>query len=388
MKKTYLYSLLAFASVFFGGLLPNQVLAADVTFTCSTSNPSECNSTRNGWNVSTIDHICTTNCDVNYTSHTGTVTLVMQCDTNSPGSFTGRLTVNGVSTPLATQNCAPPAPPANITAACSAPYVNLGWDAVPGATHYALRVDYPSDPVPHLVQEDAWVGTSYNVFTPTSNTEYSAWVHACNAGGCSATAASTNFTCMPSGTITAAPCTIATGYNSCVGAATWNTGFSTLSQVYNGSVMAYSNVVTGNAQPITLNYGPNTITVRDNGLILDYDTVSATCDLGPGHWNTSYCQATPVPPPPAITVAPAQNLVRSGDNTTLDISVTAAYPVSCAIEGGTTPNTITSSQTVTTKNLTSAQVFTITCTPNPAILGVSPSTDEVRVEVVPVIEEI
>jgi hypothetical protein len=98
----------------------------------------------------------------------------------------------------------PPAnPPTSITAVCSTPGnpVAISWPAVTGATHYALRIDYPSDPAPHLVQNDNYVGTSYSAFVPTLGTNYSAWVHACNAGGCSAGSVATTFACYNPPTI-------------------------------------------------------------------------------------------------------------------------------------------------------------------------------------------
>jgi hypothetical protein len=46
------------------------------------------------------------------------------------------------------------------------------------------------------------------------------------------------------------------------------------------------------------------------------------------------------------------------------------------------------SDTYTTRPLTSAQIITVTCTPDPVIAGTPASTAETRVSVVPMIQEI
>lgn len=88
---------------------------------------------------------------------------------------------------------APPAPPASASGSCDASLnASMSWSAVPGALSYAVRVDDTSNawdadcsPLnPGDICEYV-VGTS-RTWTGASSRSYTAWVHACNASGCSA----------------------------------------------------------------------------------------------------------------------------------------------------------------------------------------------------------
>ena len=135
-------------------------------------------------------------------------------------------------------DCAVPPPPASLNVACGVP-VNppgpktVSWPASARASYYMVRVDYPSDPAPHLVQNDSYAATSFQ-FTPVLDTNYTAWVHACNISGCSAPTFH-NFNC-PSPVVvdvSVAPARVdaggsaavdwtVTGANSCIASGGWS----------------------------------------------------------------------------------------------------------------------------------------------------------------------
>ena len=190
----------------------------------------------------------------------------------------------------------PPAP-TSISATCAVPNgaVAISWPAATGATYYAFRLDYPGDPVPHLVQLDSYTGTSYSSFVPQSGTNYATWVHACNGTGCSA-AVSTNFSCVqqPTASITATGCTISEGNSSCSGSITnWSISYATTPNVYNETSGAtlYSSA-SGSNQPVTLPYGTQTLAARDGGTNLATTNVSASCESGTV-WSSGVCAVAP-----------------------------------------------------------------------------------------------
>ncbi len=95
-------------------------------------------------------------------------------------------------------DCAVPPTPSTITVACGVPVSPAGpktisWPASARASYYMVRLDYVGDPAPYLVQNDNYGATSFT-FTPTLDTNYTTWVHACNVSGCSAHQA-VNFNC-------------------------------------------------------------------------------------------------------------------------------------------------------------------------------------------------
>jgi hypothetical protein len=299
----------------------------------------------------------------------------------------------------------PPPAPASITASC--PVIigqptTIQWPASVGATGYSFRLDYPGDPVPHLVQIDNGLpARTYSSSTLPLTTQYSAWVHACNATGCSPAAAQTTFTCpipAPFADISATGCRITDGASTCSGTVnSWNIYNATNPNLFHGNGTTLSTSDAGTNLPVTLAYGTNYLAARDGGTVLRDTIVTATCDPTAPYWRDTYCDDVPPPPPPAITLSLDRELIRSGTTATLTLDLTAPYQTTCTVSGAEgAPVTIThdgtvtptNSYTVTTRPLTSAQIITVTCTPVPAIAGTPATTAETRVSVVPTIQEI
>lgn len=224
----------------------------------------------------------------------------LRCDGvagTSPITQTVRVNVN-----------APLSSPTNFQAVCNGAgdWVTLSWNAVSGATSYALRVDDKSN---------SWTGTCSSVnlgdtcndsaVTPfgravTPNQDYTAWVHACRPGECSsATVATPNpFKCVPaavpSGSINATSCSIPLNGSSCTSTVSWNSSnFSGAASVnQNGSQFSSSTSNAGTSRSV--NFSNNTFTLVDAGSAF---TASATASVScaSGVWDGSKCAAACVP---------------------------------------------------------------------------------------------
>jgi hypothetical protein len=188
-----------------------------------------------------------------------------------------------------TVNVPIPASPTNLTATCNAAgtMVSLGWDATPGATSYALRMDYPANntaactygwlcatPPDQITENYAATAISYPT---TPGYAYSAWIHAGNASGGSA-ASTVNFTCSGAADLTAGsvtPTTAVAGTPVTLSSTVSNTGnaasgsFPILFQVSQGDVRfnsAYlAAIPTGSSRAGTASYTfatPGTYQVR------------------------------------------------------------------------------------------------------------------------------
>lgn len=204
--------------------------------------------------------------------------------------------------------------------------------------------------------------------------------------------------CTPTATLSATGCTIQKGLSDCPGTATWNIQYATNPNLFHGNGTTISSLASGTNVPVILAHGVNYLAARNgNGTITD-TTVTVVCDATAPHWRGTYCDDVPPPPAPVIATALDRALIRSGATATLTITLTAPYPTTCTVSGAKgSPETITHSgtalaptspYTITTKPLTSAQVITISCVPNPAIPGTGATTVETRVNVVPTIQEI
>lgn len=240
-----------------------------------------------------------------------------------------------------------------------------------------------------------------NKLAARNGTDYinAAWIEGvCELGGvwngslCAPDAPPTS----PTGSVSGTVCEIGVGERSCEGALTWNISDAIDPNLYNANGPTYSNNSSGNAELFDLDYGLNTVFVRDGVEPLANVELLVACASG-SSWNGLICDTLPPPPPaPAISIAVDRELVRSGESVTSNIEVTAAYPATCTVYGvqnapvvfahSGTPATDTYS--ATTRTLTSSQIITVTCEAVPAIPGVADTTSETRVDVIPVMQEL
>jgi hypothetical protein len=300
-----------------------------------------------------------------------------------------------------------PSAPTSISAVCSTPGnpTSISWTPVSGATYYAFRISSASG---SEVVTDL-PGTSYNSFIPVLDTNYSTWVHGCNASGCSAGVASTNFMCetvvppppppTPGASVSATGCEILAGNSTCNGLATWNiTNAVGVANLHNTDTSTtYYTSANGVNQPISLRYGTNPISARDGGSVLASTNVLVGCESG-SSWNGSVCEvAPPVPYTPVINIEVNREIIRSGETVDVTVDVTAEYRTECTIFGlnsnpfvfvhDGSPATPAYSGTFTSKPLTSKQLISMECAPSPAN-GAPSNSGSVRVDVVPVLQEI
>jgi hypothetical protein len=140
--------------------------------------------------------------------------------------------------------------------------------------------------------------------------------------------------------------------------------------------------------PRTVTVNNNTFTISDSdGSYNNSVRAEVNCDEGVGAWADGVCA-----PRPVINISAAQNLIRSGNVAVLNVQVDSDFVLDCNIEGGlnysfvhdNSPTPI-SYPPITTGPLTSASVITITCAS--AVYPSIVSTEEVRVNVVPIVQE-
>ncbi len=196
-----------------------------------------------------------------------------------------------------------------------------------------------------------------------------------------------------SASISGGGCQIALGDSTCDGTVTWNISNSGSPSVYNFTRgVVHSNNASGNNESIALTYGTNQILARGGATTLDAVNLSTTC--ASGSWDGTQCAN--IPASPSINLSLDREIVRSGSVSNLTVDVNAGYPTACTVEGLTSSaftfthsgSPAASSNTFASDPLTSAKVITVSCEPDPEIAGVAPATAEIRVSVIPVVEEI
>ena len=200
---------------------------------------------------------------------------------------------------------------------------------------------------------------------------------------------------VPSVQINANTCTVPVGVDQCTGGVWWQ---------FTDAVAPYSVVNTqtgttigttvnssGSYVPTLLKFGQNKIDASSNGSLIGFTNANVSCVSGAQFSSLlTSCEIAP-----SITVTATPNIIRSGKTSTVNVTVTSPNTVTCSLLNADTPTpTITHSGTLanptgtyskTTRTLTAAQIVSVSCTDSTTGLI---STAEVRIEVVPVIQEI
>lgn len=262
---------------------------------------------------------------------------------------------------------------------------------------------------------------------------------------------------LPSAELTGNDCDISAGYSTCQGSFTWSIQNASNPEVYNTTRgQLYSTELTGNNVLRTIDYGANTVVARDGATTLKEITVTAEC-AGGSTWDTTnalcvadtgvcgsatdqahtaaptsnlcadgttlvdmsmkeitagwewQCAGASADPADTVScVAPAvpdikiegtPDLIRSGQEADLEVTITADWDLSCeilnakkdpiSIDHFADPSQQTySGPNIRTRPLIHAQIVTLTC-PYPARFdGVSDAATSTRINVVPTYEEI
>lgn len=197
----------------------------------------------------------------------------------------------------------------------------------------------------------------------------------------------------PSVTFDVSGCTIAINQSQCNGNVNWI--FSNVQAPENYLIknittgLTYGTTITsGGTIQKPLQYGVNTITASANG-VSDTKTVNVVCDESTV-WYDNICS-----PSPTLSITATPKLIRSGDTTDVLVSVNSAHVLNCSLHNATSDNpkifthngttVANESYPFTTKNISATQIVTVTCVDTATNLS---STAEVRIEVVPKVQEI
>lgn len=197
----------------------------------------------------------------------------------------------------------------------------------------------------------------------------------------------------PSGFISASTCTIvpsgATEGTGCDVIVNWGAyDFAGAPSVRQGAT-SFSSSPSG-SQTRTVDPDDRSFTLRDTGgTFTDSATANVTCQTGT-IWSTtsSHCAFLPI-----VGISYGTNLIRSGATLDFEISVNSNFDLNCTVRDGGAAQTFshvasaaTQAYPRITRPLTSAQVVSVSCVSplDPTING----SDEVRVNVIPTIQEI
>lgn len=196
---------------------------------------------------------------------------------------------------------------------------------------------------------------------------------------------------LPSGGISATSCTVLAGDNTCDSTVSWSSsnflGTPAISQ--DGTVSTvFSNAASNPGIVRAVNPDTVSFTLEDTGgSFSDITYINISCAAG-STWVGGVCITDPV-----INVSPNYDkLIRSGSEADIEITVLANYPTNCSMDDGvnTTFSHVASptatTYNFTTRTLTSAQIVTFEC--HHATYPSVSSSDSVRVEVVPTVQEI
>ncbi len=198
--------------------------------------------------------------------------------------------------------------------------------------------------------------------------------------------------------ISGTACEIQSGDSTCMGTLTWNISGASNPNVYNNNGTTYANTNSGTNENVIFGFGLNTVFARDGVNARANTDIAVNCAAGLS-WVSGACgtASAPIPPPPALSITLSKDIIRSGETVVTNTTVTAPYPLRCTLYGVSSspiifshPGNITSTATYphTTRPLTSAQMVTVICEPDPAISGVPSGTAENRISVIPTVEEI
>jgi Bacterial Ig-like domain (group 2) len=273
----------------------------------------------------------------------------------------------------------------------------VSWNSAADADHYEIRVN-----------GGGWtnVGNVLN-HTVTSlpiNTPYTIDVRVVNSVGVAGAVASGATNSSPVCTILGVancPVPIADGANTCSSTVIWDITGAVSPNIYNltRALAVPGTAIASGTVPITLYRssaygnaatGDNVIQARDNVAVVQTVTAVAPCGAS-SFFHTTDDRCRPVP---NILITPSPAYIRSGETANLTFGILANYSgVTCtfvgAMSGAAAINhaaaAARTNYTRTSDVLTSAQVIRISCTA-PGLPA--PVTSEVRVNVLPEIEEI
>lgn len=438
-----------------------------------------------------ITHTCYNTCNPTYSNYTGTVTLVLACNSSSPASYTGSLTVNGVSTPVHTQNCPAargnfdevnaatctvggwaydpdasatsidvhiyrdgPAGTGTYVASCPANLarpdvntafgitgnhgfncalpsnfwtlgtrslyihaidVNGGPNSVIGSSPRSITCTQPPVPSvsftanPGTINPGDSATLTWTVSDATSCTASgaAAWSGAVSTSGtnsqsvtptvtttyllsCTGLGGTTNRSVtvyVPTGSLTASPCTIPSGATSCTTTVAWGSADFIGSVVVAQGGVSFSTAGSNVGMVRSVTPDTNTFTLEDSGgTFVLTRTATVACD-STSMWAGGACQ-----PAPGVVLSTPQELIRSGASAAVTVEVDSAADLTCTLSGGLTGtfahtgSATPQTYSYTTAALLAAQIIKVEC--ESVLYPTVRSEAELRIRVVPTLEEV
>lgn len=185
--------------------------------------------------------------------------------------------------------------------------------------------------------------------------------------------------------LTGVGCEIAQGASSCNGEFTWDIQGASDGNLYNSTQgNTYSSNDSGTSEYFPLDFGSNTVVVRDNSSVLRSDIVSATCVAGTDFTNGTTCESAAAVPP-TISITTSRNFIRSGGTVSISWIISGLVDGNCSVSGpGLSLNSITTSGNQTSAPIRSASQYSIECSGSyPTVRATSGI-----VEVIPVAQEV
>ncbi len=226
-------------------------------------------------------------------------------------------------------------------------------------------------------------GTDSQSVTPSITTSYE--MECTGPGGVTQ---KTAIVTMPSGSITATPCTILFNQSSCDSTVTWNSANFLGARSVKQDGIGFSTAVSGSVVK-AVNPENNVFRLDDTGSLFYAEApASIACQAG-SVWVSSINTCIEVP----LLVVTAEDLIRSGTDDDIRIDVTSNYDVECTMmDGVTNPPFVLSAPPalrgtdLTTRPLTSSQIVTVEC--HHVLYPEVSTTKSIRIEVIPSLQEI
>lgn len=296
-------------------------------------------------------------------------------------------------------NPPPPGTPTNfngVPGSCGG-RIDLTWDPTADASTYEISLDNGSNWPPMYTGIG---GTSYTITGLPINTNYpQIRLRARNASGVSVPTAGPILVIASDAcnALSGVDCTIADNSgDTCSGQVTWDiTGAASprILNTYTGTpaVAPFTNHV-GNNIAMTLRYRDNVIQAQDQAVPIVLNSITLVAQCSPTsffHVGLNQCKRRP-----DIAITPNPLWIRSGKQADLTFSINANYNLNCRLDGGFigSPTFVHNASAAPvsypyqTVALTAAQMVRITCN-TPGNDMVPPATAEVRVNVLPAIQE-
>ena len=313
---------------------------------------------------------CYTDCNPVYSSWEGVVTLNLQCNEDSPQSYTAQLMINGVSTPVNTKIC----PIVDITVTSC--YIGLDESNCLGKVVWEFH-----DAVSPYVVKNVVLGFPDDVFGTTlsgsgdiilqyGENEIEAYGDGRLIGLVAQTIScdlelewsNTKQRCLgPEVDITVSGCVIPLGESNCTGQVRWYFfNADAPYRVTNETTNIVIGITDSGNSSIVLDEGINTITASADGVMLGTKNITVKCEMGTA-WYVGFCVDDHSP---VLTLNVKQSVLPMNGSTTISWTISDFTMNTCTLRGPGVPGVAitTSPGTLPIGPFTTSAIFELVCT--------------------------